>query len=98
MLDVEAALAVAVEAPAEAARQIAEACHADRFDLEALGRETARNATPVVGLVAALRDAVPKAAREYVHAGATSQDIVDTALMLVAQRALAPLLADARAG
>jgi 3-carboxy-cis,cis-muconate cycloisomerase len=97
MLDVEAALPAANGAPAEAARQIAEACRADRFDLSALGREAARHATPVVGLVAGLRDAVPESAREYVHGGATSQDIVDTALMLVAQRALAPLLADARA-
>ena len=96
MLDVEAALAVAVGAPAESARQIAAACRAERFDLGALAAETARNATPVVGLVAALRDAVPADAREYVHTGATSQDIVDTALMLVAQRALGPLLADAR--
>jgi 3-carboxy-cis,cis-muconate cycloisomerase len=97
MLDVEAALAVAVQAPAEASRQIADACRADRFDMAALAAETARNATPVVGLVARLRDAVPESAREYVHAGATSQDIVDTALMLVAQRALTVLLADAQA-
>jgi 3-carboxy-cis,cis-muconate cycloisomerase len=97
MLDVEAALAVAVSAPAQATRQIAEACRADRFDMEALAGETARNATPVVGLVAALRDAVPASAREYVHVGATSQDIVDTALMLVAHRALVPLLTDVRA-
>ena len=97
MLDVEAALAVAVDAPAQATRQIAEACRADRFDMTALAAETARNVSPVVGLVTALRDMVPPSAREYVHAGATSQDIVDTALMLVARRALAPLLADARA-
>jgi 3-carboxy-cis,cis-muconate cycloisomerase len=97
MLDVEAALAVAVDAPPEAARQIADACRAENFDVGALAAETARNATPVVGLVAALREAVPESAREYVHAGATSQDIVDTALMLVARRALVPLLADARA-
>jgi 3-carboxy-cis,cis-muconate cycloisomerase len=97
MLDVEAALAVALDAPDDAARQIAGACRAENFDVGALAAETARNATPVVGLVAALRDAVPESAREYVHAGATSQDIVDTALMLVAWRALAPLLADTRA-
>ena len=36
-------------------------------------------------------------ARQHVHLGATSQDIVDTALMLIAQRALVPLLDDARA-
>jgi 3-carboxy-cis,cis-muconate cycloisomerase len=97
MLDVEAALPVAVDAPPDATRQIAGACRAENFDVAALAAETARNATPVVGLVAALRDAVPESARPYVHAGATSQDIVDTALMLIAQRALEPLLADARA-
>jgi 3-carboxy-cis,cis-muconate cycloisomerase len=97
MLDVEAALPVAVDAPPDAARQIAGACRAENFDVGALAAENARNATPVVGLVAVLRDAVPEGARQYVHAGATSQDIVDTALMLVARRALEPLLADARA-
>jgi 3-carboxy-cis,cis-muconate cycloisomerase len=97
MLDVEAALAAATGAPADAARLIAGACRAENFDVGALAAGTARNATPVVGLVAALRDAVPESAREYVHAGATSQDIIDTALMLVARRALEPLLADARA-
>jgi 3-carboxy-cis,cis-muconate cycloisomerase len=101
MLDVEAALARALatagEIPASAAAQITDACRAERFDAAALARETARHATPVVGLVAALRDAVPEAARGHVHAGATSQDIVDSALMLIAHRALAPLLDDARA-
>ncbi|MGI8714562.1 MAG: lyase family protein [Solirubrobacteraceae bacterium] len=101
MLDVEGALARALagvdEIPALAASQISEACRAERFDAAALARETARHATPVVGLVAALREAVPASAREHVHAGATSQDIVDTALMLVARRALGPLLDDARA-
>jgi 3-carboxy-cis,cis-muconate cycloisomerase len=97
MLDVEAALAVASGAPAETARQISAACRAAALDPAARAAQPARNATPVVGLVDALRAAVPPGAREYVHAGATSQDVVDTALMLVAHRALAPLLADARA-
>jgi 3-carboxy-cis,cis-muconate cycloisomerase len=100
MLDVEAALARALaaagEIPQAAAAQIADACRADNFDAGALGAEAARHATPVVGLVAALREAVPESAREHVHAGATSQDIIDSALMLVAQRTLEPLLADAR--
>jgi 3-carboxy-cis,cis-muconate cycloisomerase len=51
----------------------------------------------VVALVKALRGAVAEPAREHVHLGATSQDISDTALMLVVQRALGPLLEDARA-
>ncbi len=40
--------------------------------------------------------AVPSEARSYVHLGATSQDIIDTALSLVAQRALDLILADLR--
>jgi 3-carboxy-cis,cis-muconate cycloisomerase len=43
--------------------------------------------------VTALRERVPEADRPFVHVGATSQDIVDTALMLIAKRALTPLLA-----
>ena len=60
MLDVEAALAVAVDAPAQAARQIADACRAEAFDVAALATETARNATPVVGLVAACAMRYPR--------------------------------------
>ena len=99
MLDVEAALAQACAAegliPAASAEAIAAACRAERFPPADLRDATADNVTPVVPLVAGLRAAVPEAAREHVHLGATSQDIVDTALMLMARRALAPLLADA---
>jgi 3-carboxy-cis,cis-muconate cycloisomerase len=98
MLDVEAALARAWaragEIPDDAAAVISEACQAGRFDPAQLGREAARHAQPVVGLVAALRDAVGAPHAAHVHRGATSQDVLDTALMLVARRALAPLLAD----
>jgi 3-carboxy-cis,cis-muconate cycloisomerase len=101
MLDVEAALARACAAesliPGLAADEIASACRAEAFDITALGRDAADSATPVVALVKALRAAVSEPAREHVHLGATSQDISDTAMMLVARRALAPLLADARA-
>jgi 3-carboxy-cis,cis-muconate cycloisomerase len=99
MLDVEAALARAGahegSVPAEAAEAIAAACRAERFDLAAIARGAADSATPVVALVAALREAVGGDAAPHVHAGATSQDIVDTAAMLVAHRALGPLLEDA---
>jgi 3-carboxy-cis,cis-muconate cycloisomerase len=98
MLDVEAALARACAAegliPAAAADQIAAACRACEFHSEQLARETADNATPVVGLVAALRAAVPEPVRAHVHLGATSQDVMDTALMLIARRGLTPLLDD----
>jgi 3-carboxy-cis,cis-muconate cycloisomerase len=101
MLDVEAALARACAleqcVPAAAAEAIVAACASDRFDLELLGAEAAASATPVVPLVAALRELVGEDVAGYVHLGATSQDILDTAAMLVAKRSLAPLLDDARA-
>jgi 3-carboxy-cis,cis-muconate cycloisomerase len=101
MLDVEAALVWACAAqgavPNDAADEITSACRADAFDVEDLGRAAADSATPVVGLVTALRAAVSEPVRKYVHLGATSQDIADTAFMLIARRALARLLEDARA-
>jgi 3-carboxy-cis,cis-muconate cycloisomerase len=95
LLDVEAALARAT-AP-EHAEAIAAACRAERFDAAALAAEAERHASPVVGLVAALRDAVGPEHAQFVHAGATSQDIVDTAAMLVARRAIDALWIDAGA-
>jgi 3-carboxy-cis,cis-muconate cycloisomerase len=101
MLEVEAALARACAAEGligmEAASAIAAACRADRFDLAAIAAATADSATPVIALVAALRDAVGEPYARDVHLGATSQDIIDTAAMLVSRRALAPVLADERA-
>jgi 3-carboxy-cis,cis-muconate cycloisomerase len=99
MLDVEAALARACArenlVPAQAADEIAAACRADRFDRCAIGREAAQHATPVVPLIRALRGMVRESFSGYVHLGATSQDVLDTAAMLLAQRALSPLLTDA---
>jgi 3-carboxy-cis,cis-muconate cycloisomerase len=97
MLDVEAALARACVAegliPAAAGEAIVAACRPEDFDLAELGAEGARSASPVVGLVRILRER----AGEHAHHGATSQDVMDSATMLVARRALAPLLADAAA-
>ncbi len=101
MLDVEAALArtgaAAGTIPAAGAQAIGEACRAERFDLDQLGREAARHASPVVPLVRALRDAVGDPHAEHVHRGATSQDVIDTAMMLVVRRAGQPLSDDAAA-
>jgi 3-carboxy-cis,cis-muconate cycloisomerase len=98
MLDVEAALATAQARlgiiPPAAAKAIKETCDADRFDLDALARAAAAAGVPVVPLVRALERAVPEAAASYVHKGATSQDILDSAAMLVAARALTPILDD----
>ena len=92
MLDAEAALAVAEARagliPPDAAKTIAGCCDADRFDPEEIGREGRAAGNPVVPLVKALTAAVPGDAARHVHRGATSQDIVDTAAMLVARRTL----------
>src|SRR6516165_1965117 len=97
MLDTEAALARALEraglAPAGAGAAVTAAA-AGTFDAGALGRQAALSGNPVPALVAALRKAVPAAAADTVHRGATSQDIIDTAAMLLARGALDAIAAD----
>jgi 3-carboxy-cis,cis-muconate cycloisomerase len=101
MLQVEAALADAQAfvglIPAEAADAIGKAAKPDAFDVAALGAAAAGSGNPVVPLVEALRAAVGEPAAAAVHHAATSQDILDTAAMLVAARALRPLLDDLNA-
>lgn len=98
MLDVEAALARAEARagllPAEQAEEIARACRAERFDPAALGEAAAASGNPVVPLVRALGAVLSGPAAAAVHHGATSQDVLDSAAMLVAHRALGPLLDD----
>lgn len=69
----------------------ADALDAAALDRGALRDGVARDGVPVVTLVPALRAQLEAAGlpAERLHLGATSQDVVDTALMLVAQRALA---------
>ena len=98
MLDVEAALARAEAAvglvPADDAESIMRACRAEDFDPAALGAEAAASGNPVVPLARALAERVGGSAARHVHRGATSQDVLDTALVLVARRALEPLRED----
>jgi 3-carboxy-cis,cis-muconate cycloisomerase len=98
MLDAERALAAAEAGvgivPAEAAAAIAAASRADRFDVDAIAGAARDTANPAEPLVHALAAAVGEEAGRFVHFGATSQDIVDTAAMLVASRTLALILAE----
>jgi 3-carboxy-cis,cis-muconate cycloisomerase len=98
MLDAEAALAraqaTAGVVPKQAAEAITSAALAEDFDLRQIALDARAGGNPVIPLVAALRAAVPEDAAPYVHRGATSQDILDTATMLVADRARAIILAD----
>ncbi len=99
MLDVEAALAAAEAAagviPPAAAAAIRAVCDRAELDVAAVGREAVASATPVVPLVRMLEAAVGGEAAGFVHWGATSQDVLDTALMLVSRRALDVLLDEA---
>jgi 3-carboxy-cis,cis-muconate cycloisomerase len=101
MLDFEAALARAEAAtgviPAAAAVPIANACKAGAFDLGALAEAATRSGNLAIPLVKALTADVAKAdadAARYVHWGATSQDVIDTAGMLTLRAAIDALLPD----
>jgi 3-carboxy-cis,cis-muconate cycloisomerase len=96
MLDFEAALTAAQArcgiVPKSAVAAIKAQCRAELFDLGALGREAANTGNPAIPLVkhltAKVRAGSDKAAR-YVHWGATSQDVMDTGLVLQLRQAIA---------
>ncbi|MEW2296560.1 3-carboxy-cis,cis-muconate cycloisomerase [Streptomyces sp. NPDC006743] len=98
LLDAEAALTRAQAslglAPAAAADAVTRAADPARFDVRALAERARGGGNPVIPLVADLTAAVGEEYGAYVHRGATSQDIMDTAAMLVAARTLAVVLAD----
>jgi len=101
MLDFEAALARAEAAtgviPKSAASPIAKACTAGSFDLAALAEAATRCGNLAIPLVKALTAHVGKAdteAARYVHWGATSQDVIDTAAMLTLRAGIDALLGD----
>ena len=98
MLDVEAALARAQAKlgliPAEAAAEIAAKADLSRFDLAAIGAGTVLAGYPIIPLVKALSEACSEPAGRFVHWGATTQDIVDTALMLQIRNGLALIAGD----
>lgn len=98
LLDAEAALTRVQArlglAPQGAADAVTEAAHADRFDVRSLADRARGGGNPVIPLVADLTEAVGEEYGPYVHRGATSQDILDTATMLVAARTLDLVPAD----
>src|SRR6202161_3268244 len=95
MLDFEAALARALAragvAPEASVAPIVAQCTADKFAMEVLAREAALAGNLAIPLVKALTAAVAKSdskAAGYVHWGATSQDAIDTGLVLQVRDAL----------
>src|SRR3954454_1183336 len=92
ILDFEVALARACARldliTAEAAEAIARVAAEAQFDPDALGRAAATTGNPVVALLQAMRRLLDDEPASALHYGATSQDAIDTAAMLVTKRAL----------
>ncbi|MEA5455944.1 lyase family protein [Sinomonas sp. JGH33] len=103
MLELEAAWAETLEAAelaeagaGDAVRQgtTAGAYDGGAFATWRLAAAAQGGGNPVIPLVKALREATPEPGRAAVHRGLTSQDVLDSALMLVARRAVVGILAD----
>ncbi|CAN5689300.1 3-carboxy-cis,cis-muconate cycloisomerase [soil metagenome] len=101
MLDFESSLirAQALEGivPASAAEVIAATCNLASVDVDAIVAASGRAGSVAIPLVKALTEAVKLKSAEaarYVHWGSTSQDVIDTAMVLVTRRAFALVEAD----
>lgn len=96
-LDTEAALAVAQGElgviPKDKARIINDNARAELLDIPSIG-EYYKSSITIVPLLKAFKAALPDNAGEFVHWGATSQDIVDTGMVLLQKDAYAVILRD----
>jgi 3-carboxy-cis,cis-muconate cycloisomerase len=101
MLRFEASLARAQASvgliPEAAAQSIIGTCKVELFDVAKIERESGRAGSIAIPLVKSLRETVGlfnKEAAGFVHFGSTSQDVIDTALVLVTRDALRLIEAD----
>jgi 3-carboxy-cis,cis-muconate cycloisomerase len=98
MLEVEAALAEAEATleiiPSAAARAIRTAARVELYDIAAVAAEARREGNPAIPLVRHLTRQVAADAGRYVHWGATSQDIIDTALALQLRASVPAIIAE----
>jgi 3-carboxy-cis,cis-muconate cycloisomerase len=101
LLDVEVALSRAAAGhgvvPSPHAELIAAAAGDLKIDVDELGAAAVEGGNPVIPLVRLLRSAAGGDAAKAVHPGATSQDVMDTALVLLVRRASEVVLEDLRA-
>jgi 3-carboxy-cis,cis-muconate cycloisomerase len=74
--------------PQEAADEIVSHCHIDRIDMARLRQQTERIGYPILGVVTQINQMCRDKLGEYVHWGATTQDITDTATVLQIREAL----------
>ena len=103
MLRFEASLARAQASagliPAAAAQSIIGTCKVELFDVAKIVRESGRAGSIAIPLVKSLKETVGlfnQEAARFVHFGATAQDVIDTALVLVSRQALALIEGDVR--
>ncbi len=98
MLKAEWALALAQTknglCPPGVAEALAMVSPAD-FDMGALAQATALSGVPTIPFVNALRKLLPPVCEPYVHKGATTQDILDTALMMQVHQSMESLIPQA---
>lgn len=108
ILDVEAAWAAVLEesglAPAGSAAVVTEAAESWAYDAASIAERAQGGANPVIPLLADLRGRVRQLDAEHpggaigalaaVHTSLTSQDVLDSALMLLARRVVSALLAE----
>src|SRR5712671_5304748 len=98
MLDVESALARAEAklglVPQQVAEAISKAAHVENLRIERIAAGTRETGVPVPALVTELGHVAGEEAARYIHLGATTQDILDTALVLQMRRALECLRRD----
>jgi 3-carboxy-cis,cis-muconate cycloisomerase len=98
MLDVESALARAEAklglVPQQVAEAISKAAQVENLRIERISEGTRETGVPVPALVSEIGRVAGEQAARYIHLGATTQDILDTALVLQMRRALEYLRRD----
>lgn len=72
--------------PADAVCQLSD--HVSDYDCERVAIAAECTGSPIVALVSLLRRVAPEAARPWVHRGLTSQDVIDTAMMLASREVI----------
>ena len=96
LLDVEIALAKA-QAPSSVSERIEKLARSWKLEPTEIAAAARTSGSPVLAVHAKLRQALDDEAAGWLHRGATSQDVFDTTLVLIAKRTVAHLIGDAHA-
>ena len=96
--DVEVALAKAQGQlgviPKEAAQEISQKAVVENVDVSEIGQGISATAHPIVPAIRALEEICDNGAGEYIHYGATTQDVMDTGLVLQIKKSWPIILRD----